>query len=306
LERIETSKSPSVRRSYLWLCDTALQWLLLQYSLFRIAEASVSDRRWTALNHFVSFYTKKLSLGVAPLPLFGYSYFSSGSFSYYKRLSFRLEKEYYVVSVDKSDPPLFWSLAVHEFFHCWLGMREDIDRICSSQSIGTGRIDRTITERRVEEALCDALATRIIGPAYPHSYLHKLWAQFPVSVDVTYPTHRFRIECMAKVLDGLKLFESAKNVRDIGDAKFSDSWQDEEISWAMNEIVAVASKLPRFVKEDVESEAKKEIKSLDVSPPKDLPTLLLACWMFIESPGHEGAPSAVSRASDVILKVLEG
>jgi len=306
LERIETSKSRSVRKSSLWLCDTALQWLLLQYSFFRIAEASVNDKRWTALNHFVSFYTQRLNFGVAPLPLFGYTYFASGSFSIYKRLSFRLEREYYVISVDKADPPIFWPIAAHEFSHCWLGRREDVDRICSNQPVGASRIDRNVTERRVEEAICDALATRIIGPAYPYSYLHKLWAQFPVSVDVTYPSHRFRIKCMAKVLEKIELYESAKNLRDTADAIFSDPWQDEDISWAINDIVATTSEMPKFVTKDIESDAKKAAESLHASPPKDLPTLFLACWTLVDNLGAGKVSSSMVRTTDAILKVLEG
>jgi len=306
LERVSSSRSDSVRRSCLWLCDTVFQWLLIQFSTFKIAEASVPDRRWVALNNFTSYYATELNLAVTPLPLFGYTYFSSGSFSYYKRLALRLERDYYVLSVDKADPPLFWPLALHEFSHCWLGLKDHVDRICGVHPEEMYRIERATVEERVEEALCDTLATRIIGPAYPKSYVNKLWARFPAGVVASYPSHRFRIECMARILDDMELFKAAADLRKLGDAQFTDSWRDEEVSWAINDLLDVASRLPKLVSEIVDVDANKAVTLLGRSPPKDLPTLFLACWTLVERSGPEGVPLAISRTSDAILRVLEG
>jgi len=282
----------------------------MQYGIFKIAQASTFDGRWRALNRFASYYADILDIAVTPVPLFGHTYFSTGSFSYYKTLGLRLEKEYYVLSVDKSDPPLFWPLALHELSHCWLGRRDDVDRICSrhideiSRIEDMTRINRSIIEKRIEEALCDVIATYTIGPSYPYSYLNKLWAQFPAGILPEYPSHRFRIECMATVLDEMELFEQARNLRCIGDTKFSEPWQNEEIHWAIDDIVSGISELPKLIVDEVDVKANRAVDALEISPPKDIPTLFLACWMFLGNFEPSEIPLAITRTSEIILREM--
>lgn len=85
-----------------------------------------------------------------------------------------MEREYYVIAVDYSDPPLLWPLVFHEIGHCLLSVRDDVDRICE-QSISWVRSDISLEtiHRRLEEALCDVIATYLIGPAYPYEALHQ-------------------------------------------------------------------------------------------------------------------------------------
>jgi len=169
LARTRSTTSEVVRTASLWLCDTALHWLSIQYGIFKIAESGTHDGRWAALNSFVANYASELKLQAMPLPLLGDSYFSTGSFQYYRHLALRLEREYYVVSVDASDPPVFWPLLLHEISHCWLGSRNYVEVVCGAHPDEVSRMDRRVIESRIEEALCDILATRIIGPAYPFS-----------------------------------------------------------------------------------------------------------------------------------------
>lgn len=216
----------------------------------------------------------------------------------------RLEREYYVLSIDKSDPPFFWPIVLHELSHCWLSSRDDVDRICGRHLSDLRRIDREIAERRVEESLCDALATHLIGPSYPYAYLNKLWARFPVHVSITYPSHKFRVECMATVLDRMDCFQAGADLRNVSDGVFNGSWDDEEISWALDEIVDVTSELPLLVGEDVVQRASRSLSMLDISPPDDLPTLFLACWMLIDSSDLGSIYHTVDNASRSVLTVL--
>jgi hypothetical protein len=295
-----------VKTANLWLCDTALHWLSLQYSIFKIAESGTHDERWAALNSFVANYASELKLQAIPLPLLGNAYFSTGSFQYYRRLALRLEREYYVVSVDASDPPVFWPLLLHEVSHCWLGSRNYVDVICGTHSDDVGRMEREVVERRVEEALCDALATRIIGPAYPFSYFNKLWAQFPTKAAQEYPSHRFRVECMARVLDDLQFYQMAEETRSLGNERFADNWQDEDISWSINDLISVTRELPELVSPELYSMVEESSRTLESSPPKDLPTLFLSCWMWVDTAELNRIPSTLDKTSTIILRTLKG
>lgn len=241
-----------------------------------------------------------------PLPLLGDSYFSTGSFQYYRRLALRLEREYYVVSVDTSDPPVFWPLLLHEISHCWLGSRNYIEVVCGAHPDEVSRMDRRVIESRIEEALCDILATRIIGPAYPFSYFNKLWAQFPVEVTREYPSHSFRIECMARVLDELQFSQMAEETRSMGNERFADNWQNEYISWSIDDLIGVTRELPELVSTELYLMVEESSKTLEGSPPKDLPTLFLSCWMLIDNAELSQIPSTLDRTSNIILRALKG
>jgi len=167
------------------------------------------------------------------------------------------------------------------------------------------RINRATIEKRIEEALCDAIATYMIGPSYPYSYLNRLWARFPAGIVPEYPSHRFRIECMATVLDEMKLYEQARNIRYIGNAKFSEPWQNEEIHWAIDDIVSVTSELPKLVVDEVDIEANRVAYNLEFSATRDIPTLFLACWMFLGNLESSEVPSAITRTSEIILREIE-
>lgn len=306
LSRALSTTREAVRTNNLWLSDITLHWLLFQYNLFKVAERGPGDKRWLAINNFINKYASELKLKVMPLPLFGDSYFSTGSFQYYKRLALRLEKEYYVISADASDPPVFWPLLLHEISHCWLGTRNDVDVICSGYPREVLRTDRRVVEYRVEEALCDVLATHLIGPAYAYSYIYKLWAQFARKILPLYPSHRFRIECRAKVLDKLQLYEAATDVRSIGDELFADDWYDEDISWSIDDLIDVTKELPELVSPDLYFMVEESTKIRESSTPIDLPTLFLSCWMHVDEVEVNQVPSTLDKTSDIILRSLEG
>ncbi len=275
---------------------------MLHYGRFRLALASASEENWRELSSFVSHYSHEFNLSTVPVVFFGAQYYSSGAFTYYKGLSLRLQKDYFVISVDRSDPPIFWPLVLHELSHCSLGSRDDVDRICGRHAGELRRITWEVAQRRLEESLCDALATRLIGPAYPHSYLNKLWARLSIPVELVYPSHEFRIECIASVLDGMKLFEEAGEIRELRDERFSKSWTDEEISFSLDDITDVASKIHTRVTSDVTRRARAFLKGPNKSI--DLPSLLLACWMTMNESSAEEMDLMTDSASQTVLKHL--
>lgn len=309
MARATSTNSEIVRITSLWLCDTALNWLLTFYSRFELAQKRSQDKRWTALNSFIANYAAEFNLHSQPLLLLGDSYYSTGSFQYYKKLSLRLNKEYYLISVDSSDPPVFWPLALHELCHCWLSSSHAVDSIYGAHASEMNGIDREIAENKIEEALCDSLATYIIGPSYPHAFINKLWAQFPREISDWYPANEFRIECMANILDELQLNDAANEIRNVANLRFNNSWEDEEIACVTSDLAQstkeFAHNIPKVGKQ-VCSEAKKASKALEDSPPKDLPTLFFSCWTLIDETSPELISTSLDRTTDILLNALKG
>jgi hypothetical protein len=304
-----STKSEIVRITNLWLCDTALHWLQTFYDRFELAEKRSKDEKWMALCGFISYYAMEFKLHSLPMPLLGDSYYSTGSFEYYKKLSLRLSKEYYLVSVDSSDPPVFWPLAVHELCHCWLSSSSVVDSIYGTHANEFNGISHDIAESRIEETLCDSLATYLIGPAYPYAYIHKLWAQFPIKTSEYYPSNEYRIECMASILDELQLNNIASEIRLLAKQRFNNSWEEEEIACVTSDLAQYAQELTRNIPQvstQVCSEARKASKVLKDSPPENLSTLFLSCWMLIDETRPELLPASLNFTTEVLLKSLKG
>jgi hypothetical protein len=254
---------------------------------------SASDSRWKALKSFIDIYSTETGLQVHPLPFFGDTYYASGTFSYYKGLALRLEKEYYVLSVDGTDPPVFWPLALHEISHCWLGNRDDVDQICSRHMPDLREIDSTTAAARVEEALCDALATRLIGPAYSIAFVHRLWTNFRRDVEFGYPSYEYRLECMARVLIDLGYREASSEIGELVDTRFERDWRDDDVSWSIEGILSITRTMP----------LSRTVDSLSASD--DPASLFHNAWTEIENADVEQASRTINRASDEVLTSLE-
>jgi hypothetical protein len=306
LSRAHSTRLDVVRANSLWLCDIAFKWLLIQHGRFKIARRQLNDERWVALNKFVATYASELKLESIPLPLLGDSYFSTGSFQYYRKLAMRLEKEFYLISVDASDPPLFWPLMIHELSHCWLGSSDVIASIQETHSNEINLTNQEMAESRLEEALCDALATRLIGPAYPLSYINKLWAQFPREVSPWYPTNEFRLECMAIMLSELRLHNLANDIRDIANGKFAGKWDDEEIACSINDLINVAREMSKGLSPEVYAIATKSEKILESPTTLDMPTLFFSCWNALNLAQPNQISSTLDKTSVSIINALKG
>jgi len=305
LDRVQTSESKRLKEFYFYQIDTGIRWFLIQHRIFKTILESSSDKRWAALRNFVYFYSQQIGLKTSPLPFFGEEYYSSGSFPYYRTLALRLEKEYYVLCVDHTDPPVFWPLALHEIAHCWLSNRDDVDQICGRHLPDLRRIDKDTAENRVEEALCDVVATCLIGPAYPYAFVTKLWAQFPVEVSSNYPSYRYRVECMASILDRQGFCEEAADLRDIGEGKSEHGWREEEISWSLDDLQSVADEVPSPSATEVKRLARGASTDLELSAPSDPASLFYAAWLSLDRADPKNTANTTDKMSQAIIRVLE-
>ena len=200
LSRLEDAKSSdeaSLKRQYYlfsWFC---LWQLNNQFEAFKLVEASVNDSRWKTINFVILNLLRRLEISTRPLPFFGSSFYCTGSFMYRR---YRAElSPFYQVSLDLNDSVLFWPLVAHEIAHLKLSEASYTHEL-EVELFRNGLLDEKYRER-LRECVCDALATRIYGPAYIASFITKFWQVFDRRPDESYPRPHFRFLIMLKSLE---------------------------------------------------------------------------------------------------------
>lgn len=278
----------------------------LHYGRFQYILKSSHDPRWNALRNLVDFYSQKLGLSFSPLPFFDDQYYSAGSFTYYKWLR-DLEKEYYILAVDHTDATLFWVLTIHELAHCWLSNNDQVGQISTRHLFNVRELDMETAEGRLEEALCDIIATRLVGPAYPYAFVNKLIGQFPLlRPSRHYPTFSFRIECMARALVAQGFNEDAADIRDLAEQHKLGAWEDEEISSTIDDLQEAVTGIMPVTANKIETAAYAAAANLAKNPPTDIPALFYSAWIATDKATNSmDFASTVKSVSGIILDVLE-
>lgn len=266
----------------------------------------VQIHAWRALRNLVKHFSEQLRLKTLPMPLLGDEYFCTGSFTYFKDLQIRLKKEFYFVSVDFLDSPIFWPLIAHEIAHCSLNETEYLRKVLvSSEAVEVKRRTIIPVEQRVEEVLCDIVATRLLGPAYVWAYITRLWLIFPLGVHEKYPSHPFRLECMCEVLDRMELDDVSADFRKLRDQRFAISWQEEEISPLRYVLIEVSENFPCAINRDIYVQGLSATEYLFDSPPRDPVVLFLSCWNKVREEGIAKIGELLPKFASVILQALE-
>jgi hypothetical protein len=267
------TKNPTTRKIYHRNSLLYLDLLGQQIETLRLAEATRNDSRWKILEYFTSETAKQLGLNPMPIPIFGSTYYATGSFVY---SSYRLDvtRHLYQVSVDINDSALFWPLLAHELVHCKLSQ---IDITNLEKKIKECRLIDETHQRRVKESLCDCIAARIFGPSFLLAFITMSWAFGPSAEE--YPNQDFRIKLILETLSksGWSLPREFTNIININE-KLSEK---EEIHPLFDNIIEMAIKSTTknidnsFLKFDLFSSASRT--SLDV--------IFNAGWLeFIKDP----------------------
>lgn len=245
LEQAQRTESPVTRQTSCDYVSSALNFLgfLHQRMLEAESPSSVPDHRLA--RKLISACSKRLGLTSQVYPSLSDSYFTTGSFIYYKKFGSRPRKEYFVVSLDFTDPAVMWPLVCHEVAHCWLSQTSLVEAIAASAVTSSSNQLRTL-ETRVEEAICDSIATRVGGAAFPFAFAIKFWGQIPWTDTGDHPLNSFRLELMARTLDGMGMFEAAADVREILAKANGPEWDAEDIAGLAGQILAgVEGAVPR-------------------------------------------------------------
>lgn len=307
MQRFRTSNSTRVRNGILLQVDLSLSWHALQSSRFRYILDSSNDARWKHLLNFVSHYCDLLKFDTRPIPFFDDKYYSSGSFTYYKFSGAKLQTPYYILAVDQTDSPIFWPLAIHEIGHCWLSTKDLVEQICGDSRAEYSRIPIDTTASRIEEAACDVIATRLAGPAYPYAFINKLWIQLSLQESDGYPKNRFRIECMARVLQKQGFVLEAADIQEFGDQNLG-SWQDEAISWSVEPLLERTESIHTINANAIETIADKVLSQpkLIIEDGADLSASLYGLWRVVDASRSENICQTIDSISELFLKKLEG
>jgi len=287
LKRADAARSETVKEAYLFLVEMCLRYYSAQYQLFQLSKSSMAKiHAWNALRNLIRYLSNRLEMKTLPMPLLGDDYFATGSYTYFRDLSIRLRKDFYFIAVDSLDPPIFWPLIAHEIAHCWLNETRYLDRIFASPDVLEVKRRTSIpVERRLEEVLCDMVATRLLGPAYVWAYITRLWPVFPQGVHENYPSHPFRLECMY-------------------DQRFRISWLDEEISQLKDILLEICENFPFTISKSVYIEGLSATPYFFDSPPKDPVILFLSCWNKVHEKGLIKIHEFLPKFTSVILKAL--
>lgn len=304
LERERIARSTQLKHDLLILTEIRMRLLLYHSGLYRLARDCTSDSRWPPLYGLMSRGASEMGVSPVPIPILSESYESTGLFAHYDE-DFRRGKDYYFVKVDASDPPIFWPLVFHELAHCRLSKTDYPDTIYENHQADIANLDPRNASYRIEEALCDVISTRLAGPAFCYSYLHKFWTLSSLGEDEVHPSHPFRLECMSRTLKDLKLFETAALLEEVLDNRFTDPWRNEPIASAIGEIMDVGKELfPRdlsLMSQSANASSAAEIRNVKT----DVATLFLAAWRVLTD-GTQSFAESYDDVNTTLLTCLEG
>ncbi len=302
INRAERTSDDDEAMSNARLSDLSLYWLLLQHGLFKQVIHDHPLNRWNALQHFLENGQQLFSINEPVVGSFYGEYGATGRFILDQKINTISRYNYFLILVDELDAPVFWPLAIHELAHCWLSSQDSVVSI-SSQTTTT--LDFEDQESRIEESLCDAIATSVMGPSYVYSFINRLWTGFRRGNSPDYPENSFRLEVMVRILRkrgyGEELHEIEPMIRELGCV----DWDEEEIVSAIVPIEEFAFHLP--LKTSTPS-PEAEITTIDdfiKRPPANLQEMFHIGWTLLNQSDVNTYESRFNRINLAIQKMLE-
>jgi len=309
LQKYESSRSETLRDTFLFQAFTCLRLYLIQHFLLKSAERNLTNIKWVSLQNLVYSLSNQIKLMRRPVSILGDDYFAAGT-PVYRECGIRIEKPFYIVVADEFDFPLFWTLIAHELAHCKLSETEHLTKlyVIASEMDLFRRLRADYCAKRIEQAMCDIIATRLLGPAFMYAYFLRLYPDFSEEHPREDPSHQFRIECMAEVLQLCRLHQIADWARERLDEKFRKSWKDEEISPLKDSLLELSNDFPLLVDKD-----KYEYYGSMVHVPKPDSSLLgnpigliVGCWFKVIEMGIGRNVDYFKRLSSIFIRGLEG
>jgi hypothetical protein len=235
-----SSTDPILRKQY-YLFSWLSVWLLSdQLEKFTLVEASIGDPMWGHLNIVIDDLIERLGLSSKPLPFFGSSFYCTGSFAYTERGI--PVSPFYQVSTESRESTLFWPLLAHEIAHLKLHETDEARNLRRELSRRNLRSEKY--RERLDEALCDIIATLLYGPAYIVAFGTKFWQILDEYHDESYPSNQFRLFIMFKTMedkDVEPLFYSIKNNFQVNERLA----RREEISFLTDEMIELGQNMVR-------------------------------------------------------------
>ncbi len=302
IDRIERSPHPLDRMANVWLSEVSLDWLLVQNGFFKLSHHDSTTSKWKSLHSFIKTSSELLEIGRPVMGAFYNTYGSTGTFILNRRMGQPSGDEYFMVMADELDPPIYWPLVTHELSHCWLSSQSIVEEI--SSQVHPEELETRFVERRVEEALCDAVATSLMGPSYIYSYINRLWSSFMMQNSQEYPNNSFRLELMIRILKQTN-HEEVSELESMIEETTSMDWEDEAIVDSMILMEDFMEQLPLTVRpEDLGTEIR-NIDEFVETPPSDLQKLYHVGWTLLNLSDAATYSDHFNRINLVIQEKLE-
>jgi len=299
IDRVERTTDPLEIANNIYLSEFCLNWLMLQHGFFKQVMNDHKTSQWKALQNYLGNGKDLFSLNDPILGSFYNTYGATGRFLLDRRINRTSSHNYFLIFVDELDAPIYWPLVTHELAHCWLSNQDSVVEI-SSQFTTT--LEADVQESCVEEAMCDAIASKIMGPSYVFSYINRLWPSFARPKGRGYPTDSFRIEVMVRTLRNNGYTELQELDSLIDDVE-CDDWNDEVIVDSIDLIDEFAKQLPFTI-----SNPETEITDLDdfqQNPPQDIRTLFYVGWDLLNQSTVDTYSEHLRSINQIVQETLE-
>jgi len=229
------------------------------------------------------------------------TYGSTGTFILNRRMGRPSGDDYFMVLADELDSPIYWPLVVHELSHCWLSSQNVIEEISSQIH---SELEPKFVERRVEEALCDAVAVSLMGTSYVFSYVNRLWSSFAIPNSLEYPSNSFRLELMIRILKQTD-HDEVSNLETLIEETATTDWEDEAIVDSMILMEDFARQLPFTIDAGNLTTDIENIDEFVASPPDDQRKLYHIGWTLLNGSNADTYSDDFKRINLAIQETLE-
>jgi hypothetical protein len=305
MDRAELSRTPEIRSLFISDADLLLSYFAYQAQLINSAWKNLEAKAWPAFSKLITWLSRTLGLDQIPIPMLGGAYFTSSLY----REQFQAEiPHYYLTSADAFDETLYWPLMAHELAHCKLNETSHVKTaLREARKRGVDRkLGAEACQRRLEQVLCDVLATRLLGPAFALSFAQKLEPVFSFPLPIDEPSFQLRLECIASTLEDAELTDTAKTIRSVGQEHFETDWNDDPLAVLKLTLIRACDDQPVLISKDGYAASMKACSSLQMEKlPSDPVLLFQTAWLSIASSVDSCSPSFVHKLSESIMANLE-
>ncbi|MCL5732255.1 MAG: hypothetical protein M1285_02545 [Candidatus Thermoplasmatota archaeon] len=304
IEKAAVTNDKMAKDGFMAVADKVLRDLSEDASLFFMFENSLKNKKWKPLTNLSNRCSEYMGLKRNPsVVLYGSSNFSaSGPSNMTGRL--KLEGETYsLVVIDHSLDALLWPSVVHEIAHLLPSIDELVDNLYYRSGLSKRvNIDEGIS--KLTEAVCDSLATSIMGPSYPLSFYAQYYQIFGQGDYRIHPTDEFRMKLMTEILRSNNLKSYADSIDKLLTNRSRNSWKNDVLANYIDEIISGTRNVV-IKKSDVPFRRGMRLDDFVSGPPRDIYSLFNEGWSLVLS-HYDAEPQTYNKISKKIFDVLKG
>ncbi len=190
----QSSEERAVRDATLIICNHILFRLNNEITFYKMHKISRSEPNFRKLQLVVKKIWQDLNLEFNPTCFFSEDYYCVMPYGLYSEIGVPSPNRF--ISIDNTDPVLFWPLVVHEIAH--FKILQDVDNELI-QILSDFRLPETLIDK-AEESISDLIGIQYFGEAYFYASLLKLWNFRDTPANPSHPSENFRFYLMKECL----------------------------------------------------------------------------------------------------------